>query len=183
MKAKDISMLDVASLAGVEPVKRGAEWWGKCPFHADRSPSLAINTEKNVWICWAGCGGGSPVDFIMRLQGLDFQSACRWIENAFNITRDIRPRPKTVAQLQYEREKAINDEIEQTFNFCFAARQALRAELRLRSDDPPEQMIRDTGFFSTVSAEIASGEPERVTMGLTWFRGWRKWGKASQQAC
>lgn len=183
MRARDVPILDIVKLAGLEPQKKGREWLALCPFHEDKSPSLSINTEKNVWNCWAGCGGGSVVDFIMRLQGLDFQSACRWIENAFNIRRDIRLRPKTVAQIQYEREKTINDEIEQTFNFCFEAQQALRTELRLRGDDIPDRLVIDLGFFETVSAEIASAEPSRVANGLSLFRGWQQWAKASRRAC
>ena len=174
MKAREVPILDIVKPAGVEPIKRGTEWWGRCPFHTDSSPSLAINTEKNVWICWAGCGGGSPVDFIMKLHGLDFQSACKWIESEFGITRDVRPRPKTTAQIQHEREKAINDEIEETFTYCFAARQALAAELRRRGDDPPEQIIRDLGLFETISEEIASAEPARVAIGLGLYRRWRQ---------
>ena len=174
MKAREAPIIDVVRLAGIEPQKKGREWLASCPFHKDKSPSLSINTDKNVWICWAGCGGGSPVDFIMKLHGLDFQEACRWIESEFGITRDARPMPKTAAQIQHEREKAIKDEIEETFNYCFAARQALASELRRRGDDPPEQIICDLGLFETISTEIASAEPERVALGLMMFRRWRR---------
>lgn len=183
MKARDVPILDIVRLAGIEPQKKGREWLANCPFHEDRSPSLSINTEKNVWICWAGCGGGSPVDFIMRIHGLDFLAACQWIESEFGITRDARPMHKTAAQIQHEREKAINDEIEETFNYCFAARQALRAELRRRGDDPPGQIVSDLGLFETISEEIASAKPARVAIGLVLFRGWQQWAKASQRAC
>ena len=174
MKAREAPILDIVRLAGVEPQKKGREWLALCPFHEDKSPSLSINVEKNVWICWTGCGGGSPVDFIMRIHGLDFPAACQWIEAKLDIKRELRPVIKTTSQLQYEREKAIEQEIEETFNLCFAARQALKAELRLRGDDPPEQMIFDLGLFETISAEIASASPERVAIGLGLYRRWRQ---------
>lgn len=47
---------------------------GYCPFHADEHKSFGVNREQNFWHCWAGCGGGSIIDFWMRWrekQGLD----------------------------------------------------------------------------------------------------------------
>ena len=50
---------------------------GHCPFHDDRNRSFSINTEKNYWHCFAGCGGGSLIDFWMRYRELDFVTAVR----------------------------------------------------------------------------------------------------------
>lgn len=47
---------------------------GYCPFHDDAHKSFGVNREQNFWHCWAGCGGGSIIDFWMRWrerQGLD----------------------------------------------------------------------------------------------------------------
>ncbi len=38
---------------------------GHCPFHADHHKSLGVNRESNYWHCFAGCGGGSLIDFAM----------------------------------------------------------------------------------------------------------------------
>lgn len=46
-----------------------------CPFHADKTPSMAINLSDGRFKCF-GCGiGGDLVDFHMQLTGLDFKSA------------------------------------------------------------------------------------------------------------
>jgi hypothetical protein len=50
---------------------------GLCPFHDDHHPSFAVNAEGNYWHCFAGCGGGSIIDFWMRWQGCDFKTAIR----------------------------------------------------------------------------------------------------------
>ncbi len=39
---------------------------GKCPFHDDQHPSFGVNEQENYWSCWAGCGGGSVIDFWSR---------------------------------------------------------------------------------------------------------------------
>ena len=56
----------------LKPTETGA--LGLCPFHDDQHPSLGVNSEKNYWHCFAGCGGGSIIDFWMKWrlkQGLD----------------------------------------------------------------------------------------------------------------
>jgi hypothetical protein len=39
---------------------------GLCPFHDDQHPSFQVNRERNYWSCYAGCGGGSIIDFMMK---------------------------------------------------------------------------------------------------------------------
>lgn len=39
---------------------------GLCPFHADEQASFGVNEVGNYWHCFAGCGGGSVVDFWMK---------------------------------------------------------------------------------------------------------------------
>jgi hypothetical protein len=41
---------------------------GLCPFHDDHQPSFAVNDQGNYWNCFAGCGGGSVIDFYMLYQ-------------------------------------------------------------------------------------------------------------------
>jgi hypothetical protein len=36
---------------------------GHCPFHNDRHKSFGVSVEGNYWNCFAGCGGGSVIDF------------------------------------------------------------------------------------------------------------------------
>jgi hypothetical protein len=38
-----------------------------CPFHDDTRSSCSINTDKEVWICFAGCGAGSLQAFVKKL--------------------------------------------------------------------------------------------------------------------
>lgn len=46
-----------------------------CPFHEDRSPSFCINTEKNTFYCFAGCGQGDVIEFVKKLHNTDFKGA------------------------------------------------------------------------------------------------------------
>ncbi len=54
-----ISVYEFASRF-VELDERGR---GKCPFHDDTHASFSIDRQRNYWHCFAGCGGGSLIDF------------------------------------------------------------------------------------------------------------------------
>lgn len=62
----------VGQYVDLKPTANGAV--GMCPFHEDDHPSLGVNDRENYWHCFAGCGGGSIIDFWSRWrekQGLD----------------------------------------------------------------------------------------------------------------
>jgi hypothetical protein len=68
---RSISVRDFVS----QYVKLAPNGRGLCPFHDDHNASFSVNAEGNYWHCFAGCGGGSLIDFYMKLKGLDFKEA------------------------------------------------------------------------------------------------------------
>ena len=48
---------------------------GLCPFHDDQRRSFSVNIQENYWHCFAGCGGGSIINFWMKYRGADFADA------------------------------------------------------------------------------------------------------------
>ncbi len=56
-------------------VQLSASGRGQCPFHDDQVASLSVNPQDNYWHCFAGCGGGSIIDFWMRWRQADFVTA------------------------------------------------------------------------------------------------------------
>jgi hypothetical protein len=71
---KSISVYEFISQF-VELRRTGSGYVGHCPFHDDRRPSFSINPKSNYWHCFAGCGGGSIIDFWMIHEGVDFPTA------------------------------------------------------------------------------------------------------------
>jgi len=69
--------VDVAELIGryvtLTPSGKGLK--GRCPFHADSSPSMTVSPDKGLWHCF-GCGaGGDAIGFLMRVEKLEFGEA------------------------------------------------------------------------------------------------------------
>ena len=51
---------------------------GICPFHNEKTPSFTIYLKGNSWYCFGACKtGGDSIDFIQKLEHLDFKSAVR----------------------------------------------------------------------------------------------------------
>lgn len=47
--------------------KRGKEFMGLCPIHGEKSPSFAVNKQKQTFYCY-GCGAGGDVIELVRLK-------------------------------------------------------------------------------------------------------------------
>jgi DNA primase catalytic core len=73
---REVSLERLAEGRGVKLKRHGADLIGLCPFHEDRSPSLVISPQKNLWNCLGACGkGGSVIDWVMRAEGISFRHA------------------------------------------------------------------------------------------------------------
>lgn len=58
----------------------------KCPFHNDKTPSMSVNIEKNMFYCF-GCGaGGDPITFVQKIDNLSFIDACKKMAEWYGIT-------------------------------------------------------------------------------------------------
>ncbi len=78
--------------AFVQLKKRGAEYKGLCPFHADKNPSFYVVPQKRIWHCFACDAGGDVIDFVSKIEGLTFQAACERL----GAKPEWKPRPITV---------------------------------------------------------------------------------------
>lgn len=54
---------------------------GRCPFHIERTGSFHI--KNNRWHCFGACGvGGDSIDFVIKLNGLSFIEAVKYLTHA-----------------------------------------------------------------------------------------------------
>lgn len=59
-----------------------------CPFHDNtKTPAMSINDNQGLWKCFSGCGGGTIIDFWMKLNNVeDPREALENLAGEFNIT-------------------------------------------------------------------------------------------------
>jgi DNA primase len=46
-----VSLVRLVESSGVELKRQGKDYFGRCPFHEDKTPSLSVMPEKNLWRC------------------------------------------------------------------------------------------------------------------------------------
>jgi putative DNA primase/helicase len=98
---------------GLNPDAKG-EAMVRCPLHEDKRPSMATNSEKGIWFCHAGCGGGTVHELGQRLG-----KTIRWEERnvvmneprmvsdaieQFHAALSVEPRA-------YWHKRGVNDEV------------------------------------------------------------------------
>ena len=65
--------------------KSGANLFGLCPFHSEKTPSFSVSPDKQIYHCF-GCGkGGGVINFIMEIEGLSFPEAVEFLAKRANM--------------------------------------------------------------------------------------------------
>jgi DNA primase len=68
---EEADFLTVLKHYGIAAEGQGVQRVCRCPFHADRKPSLKVNLGRKVFHCF-GCGAsGNVIEFVRRKEGLD----------------------------------------------------------------------------------------------------------------
>ncbi|MCM1112970.1 MAG: DNA primase [Muribaculum sp.] len=59
--------------------KKGANHWGCCPFHNEKTPSFAVSESKQMYHCF-GCGvSGNVYTFVMQYENYSFPEAVKML--------------------------------------------------------------------------------------------------------
>ena len=91
------SLVDTVARA-VELKRRGREFLGRCPFHDERTPSFTVAPEKGFYHCF-GCGAhGDVIEFVRRMEGLDFGEALARLSPASGLEFSAPARQARIAR-------------------------------------------------------------------------------------
>ncbi len=72
----------------IEVKSSGTSYKALCPFHNEKTPSFMINRDKQIYKCF-GCGeGGDVLQFVMKMENLDFIEALKLLGEKANIPVD-----------------------------------------------------------------------------------------------
>jgi DNA primase catalytic core len=97
---RETDLAELVRAKGVELRKHGSsDLIGHCIFHEDRSPSLVVTPEKNLFHC-LGCGAaGSVIDWVMRTEGVSFLHAVELLrEDSPSLAASERPLKRTTVR-------------------------------------------------------------------------------------
>jgi len=85
-----INIVDLVS--GFVGLKQaGRNHIGLCPFHKEKTPSFTVSPDKQIFYCF-GCGeGGNALAFVMKINGLTFPEAIRYLAKKTGVSLPDRP--------------------------------------------------------------------------------------------
>ncbi len=101
------------------PIKQsGSNYKGLCPFHGEKTPSFHISSSKQIYKCF-GCGeGGDVINFVMKMENLDFIDAVKLLANKCGI--EINTNMNEEDKLRMEKSKKYQDIHLEAARFYFA---------------------------------------------------------------
>ncbi|MDR3179844.1 MAG: DNA primase [Holosporaceae bacterium] len=69
----------------VKLTRSGRDWFGLCPFHAEKTGSFKVNPDSGLYYCF-GCGAhGDVINFVMEFEKITFPEAIEYIANMYGI--------------------------------------------------------------------------------------------------
>ena len=57
--------------------RSGANLFGLCPFHGEKTASFSVAPDKGIYYCFGCHKGGGAINFVMELEGLSYPDAVR----------------------------------------------------------------------------------------------------------
>ncbi|MDR2202576.1 MAG: DNA primase [Clostridiales bacterium] len=65
--------------------RKGATYWGCCPFHHEKTPSFTVSDQKQVYHCF-GCGAsGNAITFVKNIESVDGSEAVKILARAAGL--------------------------------------------------------------------------------------------------
>ena len=84
----EVNIIDIISQY-VDLQKRGKNYFGKCPFHDERTPSFTVEANKQFYKCFSCGRGGNVFNFLMELEGFSFPRAVEEVSRRGHVTVDF----------------------------------------------------------------------------------------------
>ncbi|MDR0663497.1 MAG: DNA primase [Spirochaetaceae bacterium] len=81
------SRLDAVAVVGdyVKLEKKSGRWWGRCPFHSEKTPSFTVDPERKTYYCFGCHEGGGVINFVMEMDKINFPQAVELLAKRFGV--------------------------------------------------------------------------------------------------
>ena len=137
--AEKISLLEYASTT-LELKKRGSNNYAtSCPLHEDKTPSLMINADENMYHCYS-CGvHGNIYNWLRDFEGLSFAQA---VEKTARLTNSDISNLKCSDTLRFFKKMRNLAKLSETKPEKAVEREALPSDIMLQySDEIPQEWL------------------------------------------
>ena len=106
--------------------RSGANQFGLCPFHSEKTPSFSVSPDRQIYHCF-GCGkGGGVINFIMEIENLSFPEAVEFL--AKRVGMPIPEEENSAESKRRRRMLDLNRDAARFFHTCLKAPEGRAAQ-------------------------------------------------------
>ncbi len=80
-----INIVDIVS-EHVALTKKGQYYWGICPFHNDKNPSMSVDEKRQTYTCWSCHNSGNVFNFVEQIENISFREALSMLASRVGVT-------------------------------------------------------------------------------------------------
>ncbi len=112
--------------------KRGKDFVGLCPFHAEKTPSFSVSPSKQMYYCF-GCGaGGNVIKFLMELGKSHFSEVVLDLARRYSVpVQTLEPEQRQELQRQISLREQLYEVVAVAAQFYHHALRQSQGQLAL----------------------------------------------------
>ncbi len=163
-QVKRTDLVALVQAKGIELKKNGKGYFGLCPFHADKNPSLSINPTQNLFQCF-GCGAaGDAIRFVELFDQVDFKEAVKRLSGNGFKTAAVKAEPEQPAKGLSVKERKLLARVVSYYQHTLTADSRGLNYLKQERGIGDNQSIKDfgAGYVNGTLLEILPDDPDII---------------------
>ncbi len=104
--------------------KSGANYWGICPFHNDKKPSMSVSPSRGIFKCFSCGAGGDALAFLVKIQNREYKDVILELADKYGIELPKKYNPSSET-------KSLKKEM---IKACYKAAKFYHLQLRSADD-------------------------------------------------
>lgn len=128
--------------------KKGNNYWGRCPFHIEKTPSFSVNEIDQFYHCFGCKAGGDVVKFVSEMESISYMDAIKLLAEESNLKV-----PNTYEDdSDYEEKKKQREEMVRCMKEC-----AKHYHENLRNSPKAREYLAKRGISSEMITRFGIG--------------------------
>lgn len=118
-QANQVSLLELSKSLGYQPEKRGNN------YHIKDHGGLYISDAKNSFYCWAQESGGGPIQFLMKVESMNWVDAMKYLvgdNQELQTDRSMKWQPKEQKRTEFKLPEKSQNSYKRLFAYLLKAR-------------------------------------------------------------
>ena len=128
--------------------KKGASYFGLCPFHNEKSPSFSVSGSKQMYYCF-GCGaGGNVFTFVMNYENYTFAEAVKMLADKAGVNLPEVEYSEEIKKRESHRARLLeaNKEAAKYFYYQLRAKQGEQGMRYLKGRELTDETMKKFGL-------------------------------------